>query len=152
MQSNYNTYALCTLFDHNYLDKGLVLYDSLMACCENFVLYVLAMSDRCYEILCDLKLSHIVPIRLSDFEDEDLLQIKPTRGVGEYCWTCSSSLILYVLRTYKPEYCTYVDADIYFYSDPRVVIDEMYNKGASVQIIGHRFASNPIGKERCVGK
>ena len=101
MQGIKNTYALCTLFDHNYLDKGLVLYDSLVACSEDSILYVLAMSDRCYEVLSDMQLPRIVPIRLSDFEDDELLRVKPTRGVGEYCWTCTSSLILYVLRECK---------------------------------------------------
>lgn len=131
--------TLCTLFDHNYLDKALAMYESLEKVCGDFELYVLAMSDECYDILVDLNYPHIKPIRLTDFEDDELLRVKPTRNVGEYCWTCSSSLIRYVLLTYKPKYCAYVDSDLYFYSNPRVVIDEMENRGASVQITGHRF-------------
>lgn len=131
--------TLCTLFDHNYLDKGLTMYESLEKVCDEFELYVLAMSDKCYEILTDLNYPHIKPIKLIDFEDEELLRVKQTRKVGEYCWTCSSSLIRYVLMTYKPEYCTYIDADMFFYSNPQVIIDEMKKKNASVQIVGHRF-------------
>lgn len=115
------------------------MYESLENVCDEFELYVLAMSDKCYEILVDLNYPHIKPIRLVDFEDEELLKVKPTRKVGEYCWTCSSSLIRYVLMTYNPEYCTYIDADLFFYSDPKVVIDEMVEKHASVQVVGHRF-------------
>ena len=131
--------TLCTLFDHNYLDKGLAMYESLEQVCDEFELYVLAMSDKCYEILSELNYPHIKPIKLVDFEDEELLRVKPTRKVGEYCWTCSSSLIRYVLMNYHPEYCTYIDADLYFYSNPQVLIDEMKQKKASVLVVGHRF-------------
>lgn len=145
--------TLCTLFDHNYLDKGLAMYESLEKVCDEFELYVLAMSDKCYEILTDLNYPHIKPIKLIDFEDEELLRVKPTRKVGEYCWTCSSSLIRYVLMTYKPEYCTYIDADMYFYSDPYAIIEEMKSKNASVQVVGHRFNRSEKGKgEWLVGK
>lgn len=131
--------TLCTLFDHNYLDKGLAMYESLERVCGEFELYVLAMSDKCYEILTELNYSHIKPIKLEDFEDEELQRVKPTRKAGEYCWTCSSSLIRYILINYKPEYCTYIDADLYFYSNPQIIINEMKEKNASVQIVGHRF-------------
>ena len=133
------TTVLCTLFNSLYLDKGLALYESLEKVSNNFVLYVLAMDDKCYEIINDLKLQSLVPIKLSDFESEELLKVKLTRSVGEYCWTCSSNLIRYVIDTYEPEYCTYVDADLYFYSDPYQIIQEMKQKKASVQVIGHRF-------------
>lgn len=138
-ETSHVNYALCTLFDSNYLDKGLVLYKSLDKYAHNFTLYVLAMNDKCYEVLADLNYEHLVPIKLSDFENEDLLRIKPTRGVGEYCWTCSSSLIKYVLDNYQPDYCSYVDADMAFYGDPIALVKEMEDRKASVSIVGHRF-------------
>lgn len=132
--------TFCTLFNENYLDKGLVLYKSLERVCkDDFRFYILCMSDKCYEILTDLNWERICPIRLSDFENEDLLKVKPTRTVGEYCWTCDPSLIKYVIETFNPEYCTYLDADMAFYDDPQVIIDEMNRRNASVSIVGHRF-------------
>lgn len=150
MSQNIN-YALCTLFDSNYLDKGLVLYKSLERYASDFTLYVLAMNDKCYEVLTDLNFEHLIPIRLADFENEDLLQVKPTRGIGEYCWTCSSSLIKYVLDTYQPDYCSYVDADMAFYADPLVLVDEMKESNASVSIVGHRFNSFELNQADIVG-
>lgn len=145
--------TFCTLFDHNYLDKGLTLYSSLEKVCENFKLYVLCMSDKCLEILADLNKDNVIPISLKQFEDCELLRVKKSRSVGEYCWTCTSSLILYVLKTFRPEYCTYIDADMYFYSDPEVIISEMKCKNASVQIIGHRFPAKVASqREFEVGK
>ena len=145
--------TLCTLFNVNYLDKGIVLYESLEKISDDFTLYVLAMDDKCYEILLDLNYKYLVPIKLKDFEDDELLRVKPHRSLGEYCWTCSSSLIRYVLITFQPEYCTYIDADLYFYSNPQIIIDEMKAKNASVQVVGHRFnKKNKEYQEWLVGK
>lgn len=132
--------TFCTLFDENYIDKGLVLYRSLKNTCKDgFVFHVLCMTERCYDILNDLKWESINPIRLSDFENDDLLKVKPTRSVGEYCWTCDPSLIKFILEKYNPDYCTYLDADMAFYDDPQKIIDEMVRRNASVSIVGHRF-------------
>ena len=61
--------TFCTLFDSNYLDKGLVLYDSMKTVMEEFKLYVLAMDDKCCDILKQLNLSNTVVISLQEFED-----------------------------------------------------------------------------------
>lgn len=144
--------VLCTLFDSNYLDKGIVLYNSLEMVSNDFVLYVLAMDNRCFDILNDISKPHLKPIRLSDFENEELRIAKANRSMGEYCWTCSSSLIKYVLDFYKENICTYIDADMLFYSDPKVLIDEMLEQNASVLIVGHRFSKIDIDDESIVGK
>lgn len=135
------TTVLCTLYNSLYLDKGLVLYDSLCECAKDFKLYVLCMDDKCYEVLTDLHQEHHIPIRLSDFEegDEEMLIAKGNRSMGEYCWTCSSSFIRYVLYNFHEPICTYIDADMYFYHDPQVLIDEMLNAGKSVMVTPHRF-------------
>ena len=111
--------TFCTLFDSNYLDKGLVLYDSMKECMENFKLYILAMDEKCREILNEMNLSNVVVISLREFEDEEMLQIKSVRSRAEYCWTCTASLIDYVFETYREEYCTYIDSDLCFYKNPQ---------------------------------
>lgn len=139
--------SYCTLFDSNYLDKGLVTIRSLVevskALCS---LYVLSMDDKCYDILCDLNLPYVVPIRLRDFENDEinrqLLEVKPFRSKGEYCWTCTASLLYYLLIRNKLECCTYIDADLCFYSDPQVLIDEMLTNEKSVLIVRHGFKND----------
>lgn len=147
------TTVLCTLYNSLYLDKGLVLYDSLCECAKDFKLYVLCMDDKCYEVLNDLNQVHHIPVRLSDFEkgDEALLVAKANRPMGEYCWTCSSSFIRYVLEHYNEDSCTYIDADMYFYSDPQVLIDEMLEAGKSVMVVPHRFPERQKDVARRVG-
>ncbi|TNE78340.1 MAG: glycosyl transferase [Bacteroidetes bacterium] len=129
----------CTLFDSNYLSRGLVMYDSLVAHCDDFHLYVFAFNAKAEEVLNRLALEHMTVISLSDFEDEQLLKVKPERSRAEYCWTCTSSTIQYVLDHYQVENCTYLDADLRFYHNPRVLIDEMEASGKSVLITSHRY-------------
>ena len=132
-------YAYCTLFNSNYLDKGLVTIHSLLENSKSAVIYVLAMDEKCYKVLTDMGKNQVIPIRLSDFENERLLAAKAERSAAEYCWSCSGSLILYVLETYGESNCTYIDADLCFYRNPSFLIDEMIKEGKSVSIIEHGF-------------
>lgn len=135
------TTILCTLYNSLYLDKGLVLYDSLCECARDFKLYVLCMDDKCFDVLTRMNQANHIPVRLADFEsgDGELQEAKTNRSVGEYCWTCSSSFIRYIFKHYGEENCTYIDADMFFYNDPKVLIDEMLEAGKSVLVVPHRF-------------
>ena len=73
---------LCTLYNSLYLDKGLVLYDSLCECAKDFKLYVLCMDDKCYEVLTDLNQEHHIPVRLSDFEKGDTALTIESGGIS----------------------------------------------------------------------
>lgn len=44
----------CTLFDSNYIDKGLSLYWSMRKNIDNFKLYIFAFDTQCYEVLLKL--------------------------------------------------------------------------------------------------
>lgn len=130
-------YNFCTLFDSNYAAQGLTMYYSLKKHCPDFHLYIFAFDDTLMNILNIMKLEHVTAISLKEFEDEDLLRVKPTRTKGEYCWTCSSSTILYCLKKYSLDHCTYIDSDIYFFSNPASLIDEMGTNDVSLS--PHRY-------------
>lgn len=136
----------CTLFDSAYLDKGLVMYHSLQAVTDNFQLYVLAMDDICYRVLEKYDLPNMTLISLNEFEDHELKVAKGNRSKAEYCWTCSSALIYYIFKHYHEKICTYIDADLYFYQDPQILVDEIINNKASIGLIEHRFPKNIEGK------
>lgn len=127
----------CTLFDSAYMHYGLCLHASLMRHCQSFHLYIFAFDDKCRDIVSAMRLENVTVISMSEFEDEELLAIKPSRTKGEYCWTCTPSVIRYVLNRYQVDSCTYVDSDLFFFSDPSVLLEEM--GGASVSIIEHRY-------------
>ena len=141
----------CTLFDANYLARGLVTYESLMSVTEGAThLYVFAFDDLCLTTLKAMNLPNLTVISLAEFEDEDLLRIKPTRSRGEYCWTCTSSTIRYCIRTFDLPHCIYIDADMIFYQNPKILIDEM-PPTANVLITEHRYTPQ-YDKSKLSGK
>lgn len=129
----------CTTFDSNYIDKGLALYDSMVKCMGKFKLYIFAFDLRCEEILRKEKLDNAIIVGMKEFETPKLLKIKEERTRAEYCWTCSSWSIKYVLEKFKENICTYIDADMLFFSNPQGVFDEMHSKNCSTIIVPHRF-------------
>lgn len=129
----------CTLFDRNYLFKGISLHRSLMKECKEFTLHVLCMDDITHDVLNRLRLENVALISLVDFEDDEIKRVKPERSVAEYCWTCTPSLPLYVLSQNPGiDLITYLDADIYFFSTPETIFEEFGDQ--SILIVEHRFA------------
>lgn len=128
----------CTLFDHTYLSRGLALYESLFQYEKEATLFILAMDDLCYNKLETLKLKNVVLIRESEFQNTELRKIKNGRGKGEYCWTCTSFLIEFVLNKYQVGLCTYLDSDIFFFHSPDHIFEAI--KGYSVLMTPHNFA------------
>lgn len=114
------------------------MYYSLMKACEDFKLYIVALNDNAYNTLAALALENVVVVRLDEFEDNELLAVKPTRSWAEYCWTCTPSVILYFIRRFGLKDCIYLDADLYFYSNPKILIDEV-PEDKSVLITSHRY-------------
>ncbi len=125
-------YNFCTLFDSNYIHKGLALYNSLSSVSGNFHLYVVAFDDQCYKILSDLHLSNLTVIAQSEIENDELLNVKPTRNRAEYCWTAGPTMIYYFIKQYNLEHCTYVDADLMFFSTPSVIYDEIGDNSIAI--------------------
>ena len=142
-------YNFCTLFDTHYFTRGMALYYSLEKYCPDFHIYIFAFDQKANDLLREMKLNKATIISLKEFEDNDLLKIKPSRSIAEYCWTCTSSTILYVLKKYEVESCTYLDADLFFYSSPKPIFEEMGNN--SILITEHRY-SPQYNKQLKAGK
>lgn len=134
-----NKFVGVSVFDSRYLSRGLVMYESLIRQQVDFILYIIAFDDRCYDKLNELQLKDVIVIPLNEFEDKDLLKVKKQRTRGEYCWTCSSKSILYILERYGEKECTYIDADLCFFHNPADLIEELESKD-SVLITEHRYS------------
>lgn len=128
----------CTLFDSNYLLKGVAMLHTLKQHCPGAHVHVLCMDGQTREILTQMDLPHVTCLSLSEVEDDALLAVKPGRSMAEYCWTLSPCLPWHVLQ-HNPciDSITYLDADLYFYSPLRPLFDEIGD--ASIVIIEHRF-------------
>lgn len=131
----------CTYFDINFLLQGMALYRSLKEHCSEFRLWVLCMDRDCYDGLSHMSVPEMELIALDDFErgDHALLRAKQDRSRIEYYFTCTPSLPLYVLNNFpEVNLITYVDADLYFYADPRPIYEEIGDH--SIAIIEHRYS------------
>ena len=133
-------YTFCTYFDHNYLSRGLALYRSLERRCQAFHLWILCQSRACLEALARLDLPHVTLISQEQFkqDDEELRHAEKNRTRIEYYFTCTPSLLLYVFRRSPgANLVAYLDADLFFFSDPAPIFEEQAT--GSIAIIEHRF-------------
>jgi hypothetical protein len=140
----------CTFFDINYLPHGLALYQSLKEHCPEFRLWTLCMDSDSHEVLSQMALPELRLIKLDDFQrgDESLLRAKQNRSKLEYYFTCKPSLPLYVLNNFpEVDLITYIEADLYFYSDQEQIIKEIGDH--SIAIIEHRYAPQYKEMEIC---
>jgi hypothetical protein len=126
-----------TLFNINYLSKGLALYYSLLNSCANFHLYIFAVDEISYKILIEKNLTSATIIPLDKIESKELLVVKQSRSVSEYCWTCKPFIVKYCLEKFSLTNCTYLDGDLYFYKDPLILLNSMGNN--SVLITPHNY-------------
>ncbi len=134
----------CTYFDRNYLFRGLALYRSMASSTESFTLWVLCFDQQTRRMLEALSLPGVCLIDLDEFEAADpaLLGAKAGRKPHEYMWTSTPSLLLYILRKHpEVDTLTYLDADLFVYSDLRSLADEL--GGDSVLLVEHGY-SRPL--------
>src|SRR5208282_5038660 len=132
-------HVYCTYFDHNYLPRALLMLRSLRAHDPECTIHVLALSDMCRTILDQLALPNVEVIPLAALENAypELREVKTKRSAIEYIFTLTPFLPLYLFNTTAAEMVTYIDADIYFYSSPRPLLESISR--ASIAITPHRF-------------
>lgn len=136
----------CTLFDMNYLTKGLVMHESLLKhSSEDFTLHILSMDLESHRMIYELQLPNVQQMWLPNFEVSlNLSEMKSNRSWKEYCWTCGSNLMEYLMPWLGE--VTYVDADLMFFSDPKIVHEEIGSR--SIGITPHRFPERLKKMER----
>lgn len=145
----------CTLFDSNFLPMGLALHASLRKHHGSFRLWVICMDDKAESQLKALGLPEIVPIALRDMETDPLREVKKTRGRGEYCWTLTPFTFQAVFdRDASVRRVTYLDADLFCFDDPRILLRELDASGKHVLYTDHaygpRYDQSSISGRYCV--
>jgi hypothetical protein len=125
------------LFNSQYLSRGLALYHSLVQHALAFHLYIYAFDNKVDQILRALNLPNVTVISLNEFETPELLNIKSTRTIGEYCWTCTPAVILHSLEKYNIDSVCYLDADLFFWGDPKILLTEVAE--GSILLTEHRY-------------
>lgn len=143
--------AFCTYFDKNYLPKGLAMLSSFVKYNPKAVIYVLCFDNLTFKFIKGLKVNSIQAISLSEFEDKQLLEVKQSRSIVEYYWTCTPSLPLYVLKTYSfYKAVCYLDGDLFFYNSIDPVLKELGVN--SIYTVEHRYPVGQEGREKTSGR
>jgi hypothetical protein len=136
-----------TIFDKNYLSRGLTLYNSLKNYNTNFKLYIIAVDDIVYEHFNSLSDKQIICYKLDEVEKEfpELLEIKKQRNHVSYLFTLSPFYPLFVLRKnpHIHHICS-LDTDQYFYNNPEKIFYLL--EKADVLVTPHRFSDKQIKK------
>jgi hypothetical protein len=146
-----NKIVYCTYFDKGFLLKGLALHSSLIRNNPDAKLWILAFDKYTENILNKLKLKGVTVVGLSDFEDKELLAVKPSRHPVEYYWTCTPSWVLYLFRKNKEvDKVVYLDGDMLFFANPDQGIEEIKEK--SLLIVEHRFPESRKILEKNAGR
>lgn len=127
----------CTLFDSRYASRGVAMIESLRRHCPNFHLYLYAFDEAIAERFRQHPTPDITVVALNEWEDAQLLEAKKDRSRAEYAWTATSSVIRHALNHFPVDACTYLDADLFFYSDPAVLLAELGER--SILITEHRY-------------
>lgn len=127
-----------SLCDIAYLPKLVALYESLIRhSSANVSLYVLALTEETRVALTRLNLEHVIAIQAGYFERQmNLAEVKKSRTWQEWCWSCSSLFCEFLMATGLRE-ISYCDADLFFYSNPEPIFDEIGQR--SIAITPHRF-------------
>ena len=136
----------CTLFDKNYLSRGLALHESLTQQTSDFLMFILCLDEFTYTYLKGQSLANVALIPIAELEKNDkaLAHCRHNRELVEYYFTISPCLPLYLLKKYPsiPSICS-IDADLYFYQNPIDILKPFNDY--SILITSHNFSPD-IGK------
>lgn len=139
----------CTYFDHRYLPRGLTLIRSLRRYHRQAQFHILALDEKCRQMLDALAIPGVQAIALAELEafDPELPQTRANRTLIEYYFTCTSCFPRYLLHT-RPQIdlLTYLDADIQFFASPEIVFSAI--GAASIAITPHRFSPERLALAR----
>jgi len=136
-----STEHFVTLFDSRFLLLGLALHASLQKVAPSSHLWVICIDELVEQQINGLNLDHVTAIPLRTIETDELRGVKPTRTVGEYCWTLTPFAPQSVFELAPDaERVTYLDSDLFFFSSPEVIFSEFESSKKHVLITEHGYA------------
>lgn len=131
-----------TLFDRNFVPQGLALLESLRRSSSvPFQLWIVCLDRETHDLLAAIDLPDTALLELHECETAALRQARANRSYGEYCWTLASHSFSFVFdRAPGVTRLTYLDADLYFLTDPTTLLREFAETGKQVMITEHAYA------------
>lgn len=138
---------ICTVSDFNYLFKGLALYESLVSKNKDIVLHYLCLDKKAHDFLKKHESSNLKIYDVDDLANQNpLLKSLKEREYKYFCWSMASYFTNYLMEQNIGD-ITYIDSDILFYHDIKILLDNIGEK--EIAIFRHR--QFPFGKDRIEG-
>ncbi len=115
-------HVYCTVLSRQRLYQAIALISSMHENIGNFLLYTLCVDDNVFELLRKMKLKGVETVRADALILPRLSEFKDKYRLNEFCWMLKP-VFLDHLFTVNPalERITYIDADLFFWSDPSVI-------------------------------
>jgi hypothetical protein len=146
-----NRHHLATMFDRNYLNRGLALLDSLDKHGSSYLLHVLALDQYVEDFFEDKGLSTVQVTSLSALErwDSSLQEAKKNRSYIEFIFTLSPFFPLYLLEKNQDMVSvTSLDSDLCFFENIGPFLEGFDNGEDSIMITAHSFPESLRNRER----
>lgn len=127
-----------TLFDSQYLLRGVAMIKSLRKFDSESSIHVLSLDDECKAKLSEHfeRDNGVLVYGLEDLDASLMSQIRDSREHREFCWTLGSVFSDWIMNREQQD-LVYLDADIYFFGDPAEILREVQH--ADLAAIPHRF-------------
>src|SRR5690348_1484615 len=117
-----------TIFDINYLSRGLALYESIDRWHKDFLLFVICLDKKVERYFTDNKLKGIEIITIDEIEKHfgELLSVKSSRSYIDYVFTLSPYFPSFILKKNPslPFICS-LDCDQYFFNNSEFIFQEL---------------------------
>ncbi len=142
--------TFCTYCNSGYLDRTLVLLESMRRWIPAFRLHVLAFDDGVIEYFTRRNDPDVLVERLADFEtrNPDVAAVKTARSRAEYFFTCTPAWIHDVIERHPEiDVLAYLDADLCFFAPSDAVFAALGDR--AILVTEHDFAPRQSGALSC---
>lgn len=131
-----------TLFNINYLSRGLAMIVSLRKWMPETRIVVLCVDKETMDRLEALNFKDLILINIYEALDDQVLSLKQDRTLGEFCWTLTPIALEIGLQHSTNGRVTYLDADLFFFKSPQILLEEIRKSGKSITITPHDFSKH----------
>lgn len=153
----------CTVADVNFAPRVLALNDSLKKHSSDYTLHLLCLDEEIFDLIKDkniqkhslaslIKADKMLEMASNNQPSREALICSKTFKQAtrlQFIWSLSAYFSWHCLDVLDFEDILYIDSDIYFYNDWRIIYDCV--EDASVGIVEHRCKYNPDNGKYNVG-
>lgn len=114
--------VFCTVLSRFRVYQALALLWSLKQVGAPQRFFILCMDNQTLRLLKRMRIKDVILLSPGDIRNLEPERFKKSRKLNEYCWTMKPVLIETLFEKFSDiDRVTYIDADLFFYSNPAVV-------------------------------